>query len=263
MDDAKIAQLWANALSSPDEATIAALGSVMSDGIIVASPLGTTEGKQAALANFGQSPLAPLFAQTLWSAPELDGSTVTIGCTFPSQAPVGGVTVILTIEDGEIVRSDTTILPAPPPAETAVHLTDTIAETLAAALANRTPVMVAYVDAEGRPQLSYRGTTQVLAEDQLGLWARNPEGGIVNALPNNPNLTLFYRDPATRTNYQFHGRARVTESQSIRDRVFDGSPEPERNFDPQRRGVAIVVDVDSVDGRDANGAIRMRRSEVG
>src|SRR5207302_2045876 len=155
---------------------------------------------------------------------------------------------------------DTTMIPAPPPAETAVHLTDTIAEALAAALANGTPVMVAYVDGEGRPQLSYRGTTQVLSEDQLGLWARNPEGGIVKALPNNPNVTLFYRDPATRTNYQFHGRGHVDDTPSIRGRIFDGSPEPERNFDPQRRGVAIVVDVDAVDGRDANGPIRMRRS---
>src|SRR5256714_751068 len=142
MDSAKIAQLWADALSSPDEVTIGALGSVMSDGITVASPLGTTEGRDAVLANFGQSPLAALFARASWSAAEVDGSTATISCAFPSGAPVGGVTVTLTIDRGQIVRSDTTMIPAPPPAETAVHLTDTIAEALAAALANGTPVMV-------------------------------------------------------------------------------------------------------------------------
>ena len=58
---------------------------------------------------------------------------------------------------------------------------------------------------DGQPQLSLRGTTQVYSDDQLALWIRNPEGGLVSVLPENSRLTFFYRDPATRTVLQIQG----------------------------------------------------------
>ena len=38
------------------------------------------------------------------------------------------------------------------------------------------PMILASVDAAGKPRLSFRGSTQVFSADQLGFWARNADG---------------------------------------------------------------------------------------
>jgi hypothetical protein len=262
MDDQKqAAQRWADALSAPTEQNKAALAEVLADDVATVSPLGTTEGKAAILEAFGQSPIGPFFAQAKWSEPEWDENAVDMTCTFPPQAPVGGVVLHLTFdEDARIIRVETAIVPAGPPPATEIRTTEAISIAVNGALANHTPITVAYVDQEGQPQLSFRGTTQVFSDDQLAIWIRNPEGGLLSAIEANPRLALFYRDPATRTTYQFHGRAHADRSEETSDRVYSNSPEPERNMDLQRRGVAVVVDLDRIEGRDGSGAILMQRS---
>lgn len=144
---------------------------------------------------------------------------------------------------------------------TPVDLSGAIAAAVNGAFMNRTPVTVAYVDANGQPHLSLRGTTQVINDQQLALWARNPEGGLPGALAAQPRLALMYRDPATRTSYQFHGPGRLVTDAALRDRIFDNSPELERGMDPDRRGAAIVIDVTRVEGRDERGVFVMQRAE--
>jgi hypothetical protein len=142
-------------------------------------------------------------------------------------------------------------------------LDDEIAHAIDGALDNGTPVIAAYVDRDGQPQLSFRGTTQVYSTDQVALWIRDPEGGLVRALSANPRLTFFYRDPATRANYQIQGRGRVVLDPRVRTVVFDNSPDREQALDPERRGVAVVVDVDRVTGRGPDGAVNMQRGSTG
>ena len=73
-------------------------------------------------------------------------------------------------------------------------------------------------------------------------------------------MTLFYHDPATRTTYTFYGRARVADEPAARAVIFDSSHPRERQMDFGRRGVAIVVDLDKVEGRGPGGRILMVRS---
>jgi hypothetical protein len=259
-DPVKATSLWVEALSSPDHDT-EALGPVLADDVTTVSALGTTEGKEAVLATFGQSPIAALFTQARWSEPTADGNAATVACTFPSGAPVAGVTITATVDDaGLIKRVETGVVQAPPPEAQPVRLTDAMREAVNGALGDRTPVTVAYVDADGQPHLSLRGTAQVFSDGQLALWIRNPGGGLLAAIGTNPHLALFYRNPQSRTTYQFHGRARRDDSDDVRTVVFDNSPEQERNFDPQRRGAAVIIDVDRVEGRDANGPVLMART---
>lgn len=155
---------------------------------------------------------------------------------------------------------------SPPPAPevvTRLEITAAMGALLMNALGARKPVAVAYADAEGRPHLSYRGTTQRLSDTQLALWARNPEGGIVKAVAQRPAIALLYSDftePARRVILSFTGRGRVEPDEAVRRRVFDNSPELERNQDPQRRGVAIVIDLDEVNGVMDGRILRMRRA---
>ena len=130
-----------------------------------------------------------------------------------------------------------------------VHLTEDVAERLAHALMDGHPVVAASVDAEGQPHLSYFGTTQVYSEDQLAIWVRDSAGGFLQRIATNPKVAFLYRHQRERVMYQFFGRARPVEDENARSTIFENSPEVERSLDPDRAGVAVVIDVDRVKGR--------------
>jgi hypothetical protein len=140
-----------------------------------------------------------------------------------------------------------------------IALTDEIRDAVNGALANGTPVVVAYVDERGQPRLSFRGSTQVLSDDRLALWVRNPEGGLLRALGTNPRMTLLYRSPQPRMLLTFEGRGRVDPTEATRQRVYAGAPEPERTADPERKGVAVIIDLDRVTGFTPAGRLLMQR----
>jgi len=134
-------------------------------------------------------------------------------------------------------------------------LTEEVKALVNNALASSNPLVLAVVEPDGKPRLSFRGSTQTYSDDQLGLWVRNTAGGTLEAIRNNPHVALMYRS-ATTPLLQFHGRARLATDESERARVFENSPERERQSDPERKGAAIVIDLDRVEGVlgfDANG----------
>ncbi len=137
-----------------------------------------------------------------------------------------------------------------------IELTDDMKQSLSTALTDRAPVIVAYTDAEGQPSISFRGTVQAFSDTQLAIWARNPDGGLPGAIGTNPKLALMYRNMEERKGWQFQGSARITTDQAERDTIFDNSPERERDADPDRKGVAIIVDLDRVIAR---GEVLMER----
>ncbi len=260
MEHIEAARRWADALSEPSEARKAALAEVLADDVVAVSPLGATEGKTEVLGGFGRSPLAEPLARASWvDGVGADGRIELTG-TFAPSAPVGGVVLQFSFDDaGRISRVETGVLPAPPPEPVPIHITEAMRTAVNGAIANHTPIMVAYVDRDGQPHLSFRGTTQTFSEDQLAVWIRNPQGGLVAAIEDNPHLAFFYRDPSTRAAYQFHGRAHAEHDQATADHVYLNSPEVERNADPNRNGVPVVVDLDRVEGRDASGPVLMVR----
>ena len=141
-----------------------------------------------------------------------------------------------------------------------LQLTDEIVTEIGGAFENGRPVMIAYVDADGYPHMSYRGTTQVLGAQQLAVWARDPNGGLPNAVVERPRVTLFYRNPEVRQTFVFYGRARIATDDSTRTHVYEHSPEFEQGMDPERAGVAIVIELDRVDGISPERRFRMQRS---
>jgi predicted pyridoxine 5'-phosphate oxidase superfamily flavin-nucleotide-binding protein len=140
-----------------------------------------------------------------------------------------------------------------------IHLTEEMRDAINGALANGTPVVVAYVDERGQPRLSFRGSTQVFGDDQLAIWVRNPEGGLVRALAANPRITLLYRNPQPRTMLTFEGRGHIDAADATRTAVYERSPEVERNLDPERKGLALIVDLDRVTGITPSGRVLMQR----
>jgi hypothetical protein len=144
---------------------------------------------------------------------------------------------------------------------TELKLSAALKETVNTALAHGRMMSVAYVSPEGRPELSFRGSVQAFSDTQLAIWVRNPAGGIIQAVATgHPHIALLYGELAAQSKafVTFRGRGRVDSSESVRRKVYDDSPEGERNLDKDRNGVALIIDLDSVDGFFGGNVLKMR-----
>ncbi len=148
-----------------------------------------------------------------------------------------------------------------PPTLTKLELTPAMQAAVNEGFGTQKPLVVAYVDENDAPHLSYRGSTQALSSTQLAIWVRNPEGGILAATKRNPNVSLIYGnfDPAARGFMIFQGRARIDPDPAVRRKVYDGAHEFERNQDKDQKGVALVIDLDGVTGFFGGARLAMRR----
>ena len=54
--------------------------------------------------------------------------------------------------------------------------------------------------------------------------------------------------------------AEAHDDPSANDTVYEATVAPEQALDPEREGIAVIIDVDSVDGFAATGPFRMERS---
>lgn len=138
-----------------------------------------------------------------------------------------------------------------------IQLTDEMRTGIDNALNDRVTMIVAYTDADGQANLSYRGSVQATGDAELSMWVRDPNGGILKAIANNPKLALMYRKE--RTGWQFQGRGRIDGDEAVRTRVYDNSHELERQRDPGRKGVAVIIDLDLVAGGSPDARVRMTR----
>ena len=149
-----------------------------------------------------------------------------------------------------------------PPVLTELKLSPALKETVNTALARGRMMSVAYVSPEGRPELSFRGSVQAYSDTQLAIWVRNPAGGILAAVASgHPDIALLYGELGAESKafVTFRGRARVDSSEPVRRKVYEDSPEAERNLDRDRKGVALIIDLDSVDGFFGGSVLKMRR----
>lgn len=139
-----------------------------------------------------------------------------------------------------------------------INLDGDIKEAIDGAFASRNIVVIGYVGDDGAPNLSFRGSTQVFSQDQLAIWVRKREDGLAAAVRSRPKVTLLYRSGEPRRVLTFKGRARIDESAN--DIVYANSPPVERDRDPEKKGVALIVDVDAVFGFGPSGPVHMTRS---
>ena len=72
-------------------------------------------------------------------------------------------------------------LPPRPAPASALRLTPELKQLIDNALATRHPMLIAYTDESGQPVLSFRGSLQAFSDDQLALWVRNAQGGMLRS----------------------------------------------------------------------------------
>jgi hypothetical protein len=255
---AEAADAVVGALRDGTEERRAAASALLADDVAVFSPFGVGVGREAGDAALAHPRVVGMLQGAQWSTPEVDDHRVVVTATVGPGFPIGGFDFTLTVDDvGRITRFEQDLLPASPQSPAPIVLTDAHAALLDGAHANGTPPIVAYVDAHGVPKQSYRATVQVLDPQHLAIWIRDPAGGLVRALATNPHLSVFYSDRANGVTLQFVGRGHVESDEAVRDAVYAGSVKVEQDMDWRRGGVAVVIDVDRVEGRDASGAVLM------
>ena len=126
-------------------------------------------------------------------------------------------------------------------------LTQEIKDMVNGGLTTGNPMLLAVVSPDNKPVLSFRGSTQAYGDGALGLWIRNTSGGTIEAIKANPQVAMMYRS-ATTPMLQFQGRARIATDEAERKKVFESAPEREQKSDPERKGNAIIIELDSVSG---------------
>jgi hypothetical protein len=154
--------------------------------------------------------------------------------------------------------------PPPLPTLTELSLNDQITDLINNSYTRGFPIMIAYVTADLKPSMSFRGSAFVFSDNEVAVWARSPEGGIVKAMANNPNVMLTYREPNPETGrskaiINMRGRGRVGTSEADRRKVYGGMPQVERDADKDFNGVPVIVELDSIDGVVPGARLAMRR----
>lgn len=204
---------------------------------------GLLQGREAVARRLASDP----FAQLDWERLDRPGKIILAGKPRPGGAG-RSLALLIEGENGRITRFCQQMLTTPPSGSgTPMVMDEALRRRFDTALEGKHAMYVTYVDRDGRPHLSMRGSILTLGPESLGFWARNG-GGMPDAVAHNPNVALFYRDEEERATYQLAGRARIAADEATRRRIFDAMPLVEQQHDFAELGTAIVIDLDLVTG---------------
>ena len=238
----------ARLLSAVLASDAAGLGEVLAEQSTYQALGKTLQGAQDVATELRSEAFRQVWRQLRWQAPQAAGSTVRlIGERQPSLGE-RGVIVTLRFEGERVIQILQQRVPPPPPTPQPMVLPQALREAINGNLLEKHPMVLAYVGEDGQPVQSFRGSTQVLSEDQLAMWVRNPQGAFIRAISQRPRISLLYRNEEKRSTYTLQGRARVVQDAAMRQRVFEASAPAERAHDFAMLGAAVVIDLDRVEG---------------
>jgi hypothetical protein len=201
--------------------------------------------------------MTQVYRSAPWSNPtELDDGQVQVSAQIGGL--IGSSTLTFRFNDRDQIVHIEQINTGGTPSPATDRMPDFVKGYVNSALANNTPLIVAYTDQNGAPVLSLRGSVLAYSDTQLCIWVRHASGGMANALRQNPRMALMYRDPPARANLTFEGRGHFESDPEVRDRVFDLMPEVEQKHDLGRTGACLIIDIDKLSGSTPRGAVRMQ-----
>ncbi len=126
-----------------------------------------------------------------------------------------------------------------------INLSNDIAKLVDNAYANGCPCIVATASASGDPDIGYKGSVMVFDSKSLAYWERTKRQHLKN-LTENSRIIVLFRDPNAKVNLRFHGSVTLEESGPVWEQVMARVIKPELDKDPERKGVAVVINVDKV-----------------
>lgn len=253
------AEAYIKALRTGEPSATQAASQYLADDVVLATANDEITGHANVLKRItGQWPQTPVFQHAGFGTPqESDGQIKAEGEIPPMGAAPQKIILTFSFDgSGKIKRVEQQLQAAPPmQAET---IPGFVRGIINGALNNGTPLCVAYVDENGQPVQSLRGSTQVYSDTQLCIWLRSAEGGLVKAVSSGRDkLSLLYRDSKVRTTLIIQGRGHISTDPEVRERVYQLSPEVEQNHDTGHKGAALIIDVTSLQGTTQRGMVRV------
>lgn len=120
-----------------------------------------------------------------------------------------------------------------------------LTETVGGALAQGRPCVLATVGPDGRPDIGPKGSMLILDKHRLAYWERT-RGGHLENLRQSPYVAVLYLDLEHGKYIRFFGRAELHEDGPLRAQVMERVVKPELDYDPERKGIAVVIEVERV-----------------
>jgi len=136
--------------------------------------------------------------------------------------------------------------PVAPPEVTDIDLTRW-EEAINNGLADGTPCLLATADDRGYPDIAFKGSMMVFDKDHLAWWERSLAEQIAQ-VEQNPHIVVLYRNPAKHQipHMRLYGDATLYRSGEMREKVMSRTVQRELDSDPERKGFAVVVQVNRV-----------------
>ena len=193
-------------------------------------------------------PAGQAYKLATWSEPVQSGDVVTVIGEVPPNNTTGEITVQFHFSGEKIRKIQHQALLPRPEFKNGIVLPEDVKAVICGALADGKPFVIAHIDENDTPVLTYRGSLTVIDDDKVALWARDANGGFVKAIQRNPHVAMIYRNADTHGYYNLKGRARAADDPKARDLIQSLIPNSERQWDPAKRGVPVIIDLDRVEG---------------
>jgi hypothetical protein len=111
--------------------------------------------------------------------------------------------------------------------------------------------LIGTVQSNGFAQITPRGSTQVYDDEHISLWERG-RGTTTVHLVDGTNVTVYFANPELRANgmlpiggiARFYGKASVHKSGPVYENVWRRLIEPERKWDPDKKGWAVLIKIE-------------------
>ena len=117
--------------------------------------------------------------------------------------------------------------------------------------------LVGSVLANGFAQITPRGSAMVFDDTHLALWERG-KGSTADNLSDGSKVTVYFRKPQLRVDgvlpkggiARFYGTARLCKSGPEYEEVWRRLVQPEKDRDPDKKGFAVLIEVDRAEELD-------------
>ena len=126
-----------------------------------------------------------------------------------------------------------------------IELTEEMKTAINSSFTDGLALLVGTASKAGMPDMAYKGSTMAFDADHLAFWERS-HGQTLRNLDENPQVCLIYRNPQTRLAFKFFGVAQLLKEGPVRQQIMDRTVEFELSRDPERKGVAVLIQVDKI-----------------
>ena len=99
---------------------------------------------------------------------------------------------------------------------------------------------------DARPDVALKGSLMVWDADHIAWWERG-RAETEAAVRANPQVAVMVRNSTRdRRTLRFYGEARIVDDPALRERVWERVIQVEKDTDPEKNGVAVLVRIDRV-----------------